>query len=120
MRAVAQQIDRRGLPTGTLLLRTTGEGYPSIYRGLFDYLARRGVDVRADVAFARALDYRRTSAPSRAHEVWYVTETGSFVDVVRLHAHAGHGGRGAVSFRHEPYVPRGGPDGGEDVPQLGV
>jgi hypothetical protein len=80
MRAVAQQIDRRGLPTGTLLLRTTGEGYPSIYRGLFDYLARRGVDVRADVAFARALDYRRTAAPSRAHEVWYVTETGSFVE----------------------------------------
>ena len=38
------------------------------------------LDVRADVAFARALDYRRTAAPSRAHEVWYVTETGSFVE----------------------------------------
>jgi GTP-binding protein len=38
---------------------------------------------------------------------------GSFVDLVRLRARAGHGGSGAVSFRREPYVPRGGPDGGD-------
>ncbi|HSR24695.1 MAG TPA: GTPase ObgE [Candidatus Eisenbacteria bacterium] len=38
---------------------------------------------------------------------------GSFVDTVRVHVRAGHGGRGAVSFRREPYVPRGGPDGGD-------
>ena len=38
---------------------------------------------------------------------------GSFVDTVRVHVRAGHGGRGAVSFRREPHVPRGGPDGGD-------
>lgn len=38
---------------------------------------------------------------------------GVLVDEVRVQAHAGKGGRGAVSFRHEPYVPRGGPDGGD-------
>src|SRR2546427_9138911 len=38
---------------------------------------------------------------------------GSFVDTALVHARAGHGGRGAVSFRHEPFVPRGGPDGGD-------
>ncbi len=36
-----------------------------------------------------------------------------FIDRVRLHAKAGDGGNGCVSFRREKYVPRGGPDGGD-------
>lgn len=36
-----------------------------------------------------------------------------FVDRVRLHARAGNGGRGAVSFLREKFVPNGGPDGGD-------
>jgi GTP-binding protein len=35
-----------------------------------------------------------------------------FFDEARIHAKAGNGGNGAVSFRREKYVPRGGPDGG--------
>jgi GTPase len=38
---------------------------------------------------------------------------GAFVDETRAHLKAGKGGRGAVSFRREPYVPRGGPNGGD-------
>jgi GTPase len=35
-----------------------------------------------------------------------------FVDEAQLHAKGGDGGAGAVSFRREAHVPRGGPDGG--------
>jgi GTP-binding protein len=36
-----------------------------------------------------------------------------FVDEVDIHVSAGDGGNGALSFRREKYIPRGGPDGGD-------
>ena len=35
-----------------------------------------------------------------------------FVDQIKVYARAGHGGKGAVAFHREAYVPKGGPSGG--------
>ncbi|MDP9441132.1 MAG: GTPase ObgE, partial [Actinomycetota bacterium] len=37
----------------------------------------------------------------------------AFVDEAQVHVKAGNGGAGAVSFRREAHVPKGGPDGGD-------
>ncbi len=36
-----------------------------------------------------------------------------FIDTAKVSLKAGKGGDGAVSFRHEIYIPKGGPDGGD-------
>ncbi|MFA5270275.1 MAG: hypothetical protein WC400_01535 [Patescibacteria group bacterium] len=37
----------------------------------------------------------------------------AFADEVKINAKAGNGGDGIVSFRHERYISKGGPDGGD-------
>lgn len=36
-----------------------------------------------------------------------------FIDEAHIYVKAGNGGNGAISFRHEKYIPKGGPDGGD-------
>src|SRR3989449_6364651 len=35
-----------------------------------------------------------------------------FIDEIKIYAKAGHGGKGAVAFHREAFVPKGGPSGG--------
>ena len=37
----------------------------------------------------------------------------NMIDLAQIHIISGAGGNGAVSFRREKFVPRGGPDGGD-------
>lgn len=45
--------------------------------------------------------------------LFYVIICIMFIDTARVTVQAGNGGNGAVSFRHEIYVDKGGPDGGD-------
>ena len=39
----------------------------------------------------------------------------AFFDEARIQAISGKGGNGCLSFRREKYIPRGGPDGGDEA-----
>src|SRR5437899_6009748 len=54
-----------------------------------------------------------TSVWARTDGASASSRSSSFVDSARVVLRAGHGGRGSSSFRHEPFVPHGGPDGGD-------
>jgi len=36
-----------------------------------------------------------------------------FIDEIKIYARAGHGGKGAIAFHREAYIPKGGPSGGD-------
>src|SRR3954464_2808443 len=38
-----------------------------------------------------------------------------FIDEIKVYARAGHGGKGAIAFHREAYIPKGGPSGGNGV-----
>lgn len=52
-------------------------------------------------------------SPAPAGFFVWDTETMKFVDEATIRVQAGNGGHGALSFRREKYVERGGPDGGD-------
>ena len=73
---------------------------------------RKLVDIVPSASRARR---RRSgnSAGARAGAVRRLIGVSSFVDEVQVNLRGGDGGAGAVSFRREAHVPKGGPDGGD-------
>src|SRR5262245_14944682 len=61
---------------------------------------------------------RALGSPLNQHDLtatppYPVVMASSFVDLVQVNLRGGDGGAGAVSFRREAHVPKGGPDGGD-------
>jgi GTP-binding protein len=59
--------------------------------------------------------YNRTSGGwynQAAIHFWHVDDESMFIDEAVIKVSSGKGGDGAVHFRREKYIPRGGPDGG--------
>ena len=44
----------------------------------------------------------------------------NFVDYVKIYCRSGKGGRGSSHFRREKYIPKGGPDGGDENGEVKV
>ncbi|MDW8285340.1 MAG: GTPase ObgE [Bacteroidota bacterium] len=81
----------------------------------FPYLAAGGRPEwkKAIMAFAKVQSGRGAGQTKETKSVGDGSRLAMFIDRVKLFVKAGDGGHGAVAFRREKYVPRGGPAGGD-------
>ena len=77
------QVDQQGVAKReVILLRDYSTSHPSLFDGLVDALARKGVKVGVDANKARIFGPQRVTSPAKATEVWYVTEQNSLLTIL--------------------------------------
>ena len=102
-------FDGQGVTAGTIIVRQRGRASgraPARAPGATTR-SSRSATVASRSRRAAGAASSRSSTPTSAL---------MFHDRARIHVQAGRGGDGALSFRREKYIPKGGPDGGDGGP----
>jgi hypothetical protein len=71
------QAAPHALPNAEILVRGVGNTTAGFAQGLFDFMDRRGANVRVDPQSGYQYGYERVATPADVDQVWYISKDGS-------------------------------------------